>query len=178
MRESKQTPQPMKLTTLEDLFLHKLEDLRSAEMQLLAALPEMAEAANHPRLRAVLHDHLVQTETHLTRLERVFEMLGKKPKDHPCKAMRGLIAEEADIVHEDAESAVHDAALIAASQSIEHYEIAAYGTVCCYAELLSHDYIAELLAKTLEEEKVADEKLTEIANAAINLEAAEPVAER
>lgn len=165
----------MKLTTLEDLFQHKLEDLLSAEKQLLEALPEMADAANDPKLRAVLQDHLVQTETHLTRLERVFEMLGKKPKDHVCKAMQGLIQEETDIVHEDAEPAVHDAALIAAAQSIEHYEIAAYGTVCCYAELLDHDYIAGMLAKTLEEEKVADEKLTEIATEAINLEAAEPI---
>jgi ferritin-like metal-binding protein YciE len=168
----------MKLTTLEDLFLHKLEDLLSAEKQLLTALPEMADAANDPKLRTALQDHLVQTETHLTRIERVFEMLGKKPKDHVCKAMKGLIQEETDIVHEDAEPAVHDAALIAAAQSIEHYEIAAYGTVSCYAELLSHDYVAGLLAKTLDEEKAADEKLTEIATEAINLEAAEPVGEQ
>lgn len=165
----------MKLTTLEDLFQHKLEDLLSAEKQLLEALPEMADAANDPKLRTVLQDHLVQTETHLTRLERAFEMLGKKPREHVCKAMQGLIQEETDIVHEDAEPAVHDAALIAAAQSIEHYEIAAYGAVCCYAELLDHDYIAGMLAKTLEEEKVADEKLTEIATEAINLEAAEPI---
>ena len=105
-------------------------------------------------------------------------MLGKKPKDHTCKAMQGLIQEETDIVHEDAEPAVHDAALISAAQSIEHYEIAAYGSVCCYAELLDHDYIAGLLAKTLEEEKTADEKLTEIATEAINLEAAEPIADK
>lgn len=167
----------MKLTTLEDLFLHKLLDLMSAEKQLMVALPEMAESANDPRLRATIQDHLSQTETHLTRIERAFEMLGKHPREHRCKAMEGLIVEEWDIVHEDAEPAVHDAALIAAAQSIEHYEIAAYGTVCCYAELLGHDYIAELLSKTLEEEKMADEKLTEIAQAAINLEAAEPLAE-
>jgi ferritin-like metal-binding protein YciE len=165
----------MKLTTLEDLFLHKLGDLLSAERQLLDALPEMADAANDPRLRTTLQEHLVQTETHLTRIERAFEMLGKKPNDHVCKAMQGLIQEESDIVHEDAEPAVHDAALISAAQSIEHYEIAAYGTVCCYAGLLDHDYIAELLTKTLDEEKSADEKLTEIAMEAINLEAAEPI---
>ena len=168
----------MKLTTLEDLFLHKLGDLHSAEKQLLEALPEMADAANDPKLRTALQDHLVQTETHLTRLERVFEMLGKTPKEHACKAMQGLIQEETDIVHEDAEPAVHDAALISAAQSIEHYEIAAYGTVCCYAELLDHDYVAGLLAKTLDEEKAADEKLTEIATEAINLEAAEPVGDQ
>ena len=167
----------MKLTTLEDLFLHKLEDLLSTEKQLLKALPEMAEAANDPKLRATLLEHLAETETHQTRLERVFEMLGKKPKEHSCKGMKGLIQEEWDIIHEDAEPAVHDAALIAAAQSIEHYEIAGYGAVCCYAELLDHDYIAGMLAKTLEEEKIADEKLTEIANAAINLEAAEPATE-
>ena len=165
----------MKLTTLEDLFLHKLGDLVSAEKQLLEALPAMADAANDPKLRTALQDHLVQTETHLTRLERAFEMLGKKPKEHVCKAMQGLIEEETDIVHEDAEPAVHDAALISAAQSIEHYEIAAYGAVHCYAELLEHDYVAELLAKTLDEEKAADEKLTEIAMEAINLEAAEPI---
>jgi ferritin-like metal-binding protein YciE len=168
----------MKLTTLEDLFQHKLEDLLSAEKQLLEALPEMADAANDPKLRTALQEHLVETETHLTRLERAFEMLGKTPRSHVCKAMQGLIEEETDIVHEDAEPAVHDAALIAASQSIEHYEIAAYGTVCCYAELLGHDYIAGLLAKTLDEEKAADEKLTEIANEAINLEAAEPIGDQ
>lgn len=167
----------MKLKTLEDLFVHKLEDLLSAEKQLLDALPEMADAANDPKLRTLLQEHLVETETHLTRLERAFEMLGKKPKEHHCKAMHGLIDEELDIIHEDAEPAVHDAALISAAQSIEHYEIAAYGTVCCYAELLDHDYIAGLLAKTLEEEKVADERLTEIAQEAINLEAAEPIGE-
>jgi len=166
----------MKLKTLEDLFLHKLQDLLSAEKQLLAALPEMADAANDPRLRTTLQEHLVETETHVTRLERVFEMLGKHPKEHTCKAMQGLIEEESDLVHEDAEPAVHDAALIEATQSVEHYEIAAYGTVCAWAELLDHDYIAELLAKTLNEEKMADEKLTELARDA-NLEAAEPVTE-
>jgi ferritin-like metal-binding protein YciE len=167
----------MKLTTLEDLFLHKLLDLMSAEKQLLVALPEMAESANNPELRATIREHVAQTQTHLTRIERVFEMLGKHPREHRCKAMEGLIVEEWDIVHEDAEPAVHDAALIAAAQSIEHYEIAAYGTICSYAELLGHDYVSEMLAKTLEEEKTADEKLTEIAQAAINLEAAEPLAE-
>lgn len=167
----------MKLTTLEDLFLHKLEDLLSTEKQLLVALPEMAKAADDAELRQVILDHIAETETHLTRLERVFEMLGKKPRNRECKAMCGLIEEEWDIVHEDAESAVHDAALIAAAQSIEHYEIAGYGSVTCWAGLLGHDYAAELLAKTLEEEKMADEKLTAVANAAINLEAAEPASE-
>jgi ferritin-like metal-binding protein YciE len=123
----------MKLTTLEDLFLHKLADLYSAEKQLLDALPEMADAANSPKLRRILQEHLIETEKHLNRLQWAFETLGKTPNDHVCKAMKGLIEEESDIVHEDAEPAVHDAALIAASQSIEHYEIAAYGTVVCYA---------------------------------------------
>src|SRR4026207_589228 len=100
----------MKLTTLEDLFLHKLLDLMSAEKQLLVALPEMAETANDPRLRATILDHLAQTETHLTRVERVFEMLGKHPREHRCKAMEGLIVEEWDIVHEDAEPASPESA--------------------------------------------------------------------
>jgi ferritin-like metal-binding protein YciE len=116
---------------------------------------------------------LTQTETHVERLEQAFEMLGKPARAETCKAMKGLVEEGADIIEEDAEESVHDAGLICAAQKVEHYEIASYGTVVAWAEKLGHSDLAELLSETLEEEKETDEKLTELAESAINAEASQ-----
>jgi ferritin-like metal-binding protein YciE len=163
----------MKLNTLEDLLLHELRDLYSAEKQLLKALPKMAKAASHEELKAGFEEHLAQTETHVERLEHAFEMLGKPARAETCKAMKGLVEESSDIIDEDAEDAVHDAALICAAQKVEHYEIASYGTVCAWAEKLGLNDLKDLLGETLEEEKETDEKLTELAESAINVEASQ-----
>lgn len=161
----------MKLNNLEDLLLHELKDLYSAENQLVKALPKMAKAASHQELKAAFEEHLEQTEGHVERLDEISEMLGKKLTGHACKAMKGLIEEGADLIAEDAESSVRDAGLIGAAQRVEHYEIAGYGTARCLAEQLGHSEIAELLEQTLEEEKQTDENLSELATSSINADA-------
>ena len=163
----------MKLKTLEDLFHHELKDLYSAETQLVKALPKMAKAATHEELKAGFAEHLEQTKGHVQRLEQIGESLELRLTGHKCKAMEGLVAEGADLISEDAEDAVRDAGLIGAAQRVEHYEIAAYGTARALARCLGHDEAADLLGETLEEEKATDEKLTELAESAINAEAAE-----
>jgi len=163
----------MKLKTLEDLLLHELRDLYSAEKQLLKALPKMAKASSNEELKAGFEEHLSQTETHVERLEQAFELLGKPARAETCKAMKGLVEEGSDIIEEDAEPAVHDAGLICAAQKVEHYEIASYGTVIAWAEKLGQSEVAELLSETLDEEKETDEKLTELAESAINVEASQ-----
>jgi len=163
----------MKLKTLQDLFHHELKDLYSAETQLVKALPKMAKAATHEDLKAAFEEHLDETKGHVERLEEIAESLDIKLAGHTCKAMKGLIEEGSDLIHEDAEDAVRDAALIGAAQRVEHYEIAAYGTARALATCLGNDEAAELLGETLEEEKATDEKLTELAETAINAEAAE-----
>jgi len=161
----------MKLNNLEDLLLHELKDLYSAETQLVKALPKMAKAASHEDLKAAFEEHLEQTEGHVERLNEISEMLGKKLTGHTCKAMKGLIEEGADLISEDADRSVRDAGLIGAAQRVEHYEIAGYGTARCLAEQLGHDEIAELLEQTLEEEKQTDENLSELATSSINVDA-------
>ena len=163
----------MKLKTLENLFHHELKDLYSAETQLLKALPKMAKAATHEELKAGFTEHLEQTKGHVQRLEQIGESLELQLTGHKCKAMEGLVAEGSDLISEDAEDAVRDAGLIGAAQRVEHYEIAAYGTARALARCLGHDEAADLLGETLEEEKATDEKLTELAESAINAEAAE-----
>ena len=163
----------MKLKTLEDLFHHELKDLYSAETQLVKALPKMAKAATHEDLQAGFTEHLEQTKGHVARLEQIGESLELQLTGHTCKAMQGLVEEGSDLISEDAEDAVRDAGLIGAAQRVEHYEIAAYGTARALARCLGHDEAADLLGETLEEEKAADEKLTELAESAINAEAAE-----
>jgi ferritin-like metal-binding protein YciE len=162
----------MKLDSLKKLLVHELKDLYSAEKQLIKALPKMAKAATHDELRQAFEDHLEETEEHAERLEQVFEMLGASARTEKCKAMQGLIEEAQDLMKEDAEPDVMDAALIASAQRVEHYEIAGYGCARTYAELLGEDEAAALLQKTLDEEGATDHKLTEIAESAINLEAA------
>ena len=161
----------MKLQTLEDLFLHELKDLYSAENQLVKALPKMAKAATNPDLKAGFEEHLEQTKLHVERLTQIGKELGQKLSGHTCKAMEGLVEEGADLIDEDAEDSVRDAGLIGAAQRVEHYEIAGYGTARALATQLGHDEFAELLEETLNEEKETDAKLTELAESAVNIEA-------
>jgi len=163
----------MKLNSLTDLLHHELKDLYSAETQLVKALPKMAKAATNADLKAGFEEHLEQTKGHVSRLEEIAEMLDIKLTGHVCKAMKGLIEEGDEMIDEDAEDAVRDAGLIGAAQRVEHYEIAGYGTARCLAETLGHDDVAKLLEETLGEEKDTDEKLTELAESAINAEAAQ-----
>lgn len=161
----------MKMKTLEDLFVHELKDLYSAEKQLIKALPKMAKAATHSELRSAFESHLQETEGHVKRLEDVFEALEISSRGAKCKAMEGLIEEGKQILEEDMEDDVRDAALICAAQRVEHYEIAGYGCARTFARDLGHHEAADILQRTLEEEGAADEKLTEIAVSRINAEA-------
>jgi ferritin-like metal-binding protein YciE len=161
----------VKLDSLEKLYVAELQDLYSAENQILKALPKMAKAASSEELSTAFEKHLEQTREHVARLEQIFDRLGKSPKGKVCKAMQGLIKEGEEMLKEDAEPAVLDAALISAAQRVEHYEIAAYGTVRTYAEELNQAEDAEILQKTLYEEKETDTLLTELAENAINLQA-------
>ena len=162
----------MKLNTLHDLLVHELKDLHNAEQQLIRALPKMASAASSEVLRTALEDHLEETKGHVERLERIFDRLEIKPGRKKCKAMEGLIEEGKEIVAEDAEPMVHDAAIIAAAQRVEHYEIAGYGCAKAFALMLDDQETADLLDETLQEESAADEKLTEVAMSGINQQAA------
>lgn len=152
-----------KLKNLSDLLINELQDLYSAETQLLKALPKMARAASHEELQTGFREHLEQTKEHVARIERVMEILGGSPEGKTCKAMQGLIAEGEEVIQEDAEPAVRDAALIVAAQKVEHYEIAGYGSVRTIAELLAHDEVTEILQQTLDEEGETDKRLTELA---------------
>jgi ferritin-like metal-binding protein YciE len=163
----------MKLDTLESLLVHELKDLLSAEKQLTKALPKMAKAASNEALRTAFQDHLEETKEHVNRLEEAFRLLEKSPRAEHCKAMEGLIEEGADLIEEEGEAQVKDAALIGAAQRVEHYEIAAYGTARTIAQMIGNDEVAKLLEETLEEEKAADEKLTDIAMNEVNTEAEE-----
>jgi ferritin-like metal-binding protein YciE len=159
------------MTSLEDLFVHELKDLYSAEKQLLKALPKMAKAASSPRLRQAFEKHTRQTEQQLERLEQIFEGLSRSPRGSKCVAMEGLIEEGKKVMQEDIEPDVLDAALIASAQKVEHYEIAGYGTVRTYARLLGFGDAEELLQTTLNEEGETDKLLTQLAESEINAEA-------
>jgi ferritin-like metal-binding protein YciE len=163
----------MKMETLQDLYLDELRDIYDAENQLTKALQKMAKTAANEELKAAFEQHLEQTEEHISRLERVFEDLGEKPKGTKCEAMKGLIEEGKRMMEESNDEDVRDAAMIAAAQKVEHYEIATYGTLRTYAEMLGHDDQADLLQETLDEEKDTDENLTELAVTCVNLEAEE-----
>jgi ferritin-like metal-binding protein YciE len=162
----------MEMNSLQDLFVEDLKDLYSAENQLLKALPKMAKAATSPDLKAAFQTHTKETEGHVKRLEQIFEELDESPKGKKCKAMEGLIEEGKELMEEDAEPEVLDAGLIGAAQKVEHYEIAGYGTVRTYAEMLGNDDAARLLQQTLDEEGMTDKKLNKLAMQCINLEAA------
>jgi ferritin-like metal-binding protein YciE len=153
----------MEHQALKELYIDELKDIYNAENQLVKALPKMAKTANSEELRTGFEEHLEQTRGHVQRLEQIFKELGEKPSGKKCKGMEGLVAEGQEIMGEDFEDDVMDAALISAAQRVEHYEIAAYGTVRTYAELLGEDTAAQLLEQTLEEEKETDQKLTDMA---------------
>lgn len=158
----------MQMTTLHDLMVHELKDLYSAERQLVQALPKMAKSASNSDLQVAIETHLEQTREHVARLEQAFEMLGESGKGMKCKGMEGLIEEGKGLLEEDIDPDVLDAGIIAASQRVEHYEIAAYGTVREYARTLGHDEIAALLTATLDEERAADQLLSGLAEGGIN----------
>jgi ferritin-like metal-binding protein YciE len=160
------------LESMDDLLLVEIEDLYDAEQRLTKALPKMAEAASNSKLKSAFKDHLRETELHVARLEKVFNLLGQSATSKACEAMKGLVAEGEEVISADGEDEVRDAALIAAAQRVEHYEIAAYGSARTFAEQLGQPDIAQLLQQTLEEEYMADEKLTKIAESSVNKSAA------
>ena len=162
----------MQNSSLKELYVEELRDIYDAENQLVKALPEMAKASTSEELRSGFEEHLEQTKEHVRRVEQVLNELGEKAKGKKCKGMQGLVAEGKEIIEEDFEDDVRDAALISAAQRLEHYEIAAYGTVRTYAEILGEQNAVSLLEKTLQEEKETDEKLTELSES-INVEAAQ-----
>jgi ferritin-like metal-binding protein YciE len=148
---------------LRELYIEELKDLYNAENQLVKALPKMAKAASSDELRQGFEEHLEQTRGHVQRLEEIFQALGESPKGKKCKGMEGLVEEGSEVMKEDFDGALMDAAIIGAAQRVEHYEIAAYGTVCAFAEQLGETEQNSLLNETLEEEKETDEKLTQLA---------------
>jgi ferritin-like metal-binding protein YciE len=158
--------------SIQDLLVNQIQDLYDAENRLVDALPQMAEAAHSPQLKQAFQSHLEETRGHVGRLEQVFEALGQQPKRETCQAMKGLIAEGEEAIKAKGDPAVKDAALIAAAQRVEHYEMAAYGTARTLANQSAYDRAASVLQETLEEEKAADRKLTEIAESAVNRQAA------
>ncbi|MES2570117.1 MAG: ferritin-like domain-containing protein [Verrucomicrobiota bacterium] len=161
----------MKIKSLRDLYIHELKDLYSAEKQLLKALPKMAKAASNEELVAAFEEHHSQTEQHVERLEQILDALGEPKRVEKCEGMEGILAESNTLITLDMTKEVLDAALIAAAQKVEHYEIAGYGTVRTFAEMIGEDEAAKLLQMTLDEEIETDEKLTELAEDTINAEA-------
>ena len=162
----------MKITTLRDLWIDELKDIVNAENQILKALPKMVKAAVSDDLKTAFAEHLEQTRGHVQRLEEIFTMIDANGRGKKCKGMEGVIAEGKEMLEMDLPEPVGDAALIAAAQRVEHYEIAAYGTARAYAEILGESDAASLLEQTLEEEKETDERLTSIAES-VNPQAAE-----
>jgi len=159
--------------SLRDLFLEQLQDMYSAESQIIKALPKMAKAANNPQLKQGFEQHLKQTEQHYGRVEKVFAAIGEKAKSKTCEAMEGLIEEAGDWIGESAEPNVMDAGLIAHAQKVEHYEIASYGCLITWAQQLDFsDDAVSLLKQNMSEEKETDEKLTRLAEDVINARAA------
>jgi ferritin-like metal-binding protein YciE len=161
----------MRLDTLENLYISELRDLHSAETQLLKALPKMAKGASSPELKDAFEQHLEQTKGHVERLEQLFQQLDESPKGKTCQAMKGLIEEGSEILKEEGEDSVLDAGMIVAAQKVEHYEIASYGSVRTFANLLGQDEAARLLQSTLDEESETNEILNRLAETVVNPEA-------
>jgi ferritin-like metal-binding protein YciE len=159
--------------TLHDAFLDELRDVYDAEKQLTKALPKMAKAATSPVLRDAFETHLEETRGHIERIEQVMEGLGEKARGKHCEGMAGILEEGKSVMGEDFDDATIDACLIASAQRVEHYEMAAYGTLVAWAEAMGHNEAVPLLQETLDEEKATDEKLTSLAEAGINQEAAD-----
>jgi ferritin-like metal-binding protein YciE len=168
---NKNKEKTMQENALKELYIKELRDTYDAEKQITKALPKMAKAATSSRLREAFQHHLEQTKNHITRLEQIFEELDESPKGETCDGMEGLIEEGSNIIEENLEGEVKDAGLIAAAQRVEHYEMAAYGTVRTYANILGDKKAALLLQETLEEEKQTDQNLTTLAES-INVKAA------
>lgn len=162
----------MKITTLDELIHHELQDIYSAETQLMEALPNMAKAAQSNDLRTAFEKHLDQTRTHVQRIEQICTDLKVSPQGEKCKGMEGLIQEGKEVMESDMESEPKQAALIGAAQRVEHYEIAAYGTARAHARQLGYLKAVELLSQTLDEEKETDQKLTQLAENRVNVKAA------
>jgi ferritin-like metal-binding protein YciE len=160
----------MKLENLQQLFLKELRDLYDAENQITEALPKLIDAAHHTELKSALREHLQVTKQQITRLEQIFHRLNQKPTGETCKGMKGVLKEGDEIVSAGGDPSTVDAGIISSAQRVEHYEMAGYGTVRNYAQLLGQDEMARLLQQTLDEEEQADEALTEIANS-VNVEA-------
>jgi ferritin-like metal-binding protein YciE len=154
--------------SLQELFEHELKDLYDAEHRLTEALPKLADKANNPSLKMAFENHLRETKKHVERLQAIFDHIGVEADREKCNAMVGLIKEGDAVLDAEGDANVLDAALIAAAQRAEHYEMAAYGSARAFARQLGNEYAAELLERTLDEEKAADQKLTEIAEAAVN----------
>ncbi len=158
----------MALDTMQELLCEELQDIYNAEQQLVKALPRLAAAVTTPSLRDALQDHLAETEGHVRRLEQVFEALGQKAAGKKCKGMEGLLEEAAEMAEQKGSELVRDAGIISAAQRVEHYEIAAYGCAITHARVLGLEDVADLLEQTLAEEKLADEKLSTIADQEVN----------
>src|SRR3954471_9773959 len=160
-----------KLDSFESLFEEQLQDLYDAEQRLTKALPKMAQASNNSSLKSAFQEHLRQTQNHVSRLEQVFKMLGKSAQSKTCEAMKGLVEEGDEMVSAKGDPNVKDAALIAAAQRVEHYEIAGYGTARTFARRLGKQEAVRLLQETLDEEGATDKKLTQLAEPTINVQA-------
>jgi ferritin-like metal-binding protein YciE len=160
------------IKTMDDLFLHTLQDIYYAENKIVKSLPEMIDNATDAQLKQGLQAHLGETEGHVKRLEQVFQLMGKKPKSVDCPAIDGIIDEAEEVTGEVEDKDVLDAAIIAAGQAVEHYEITRYGSLIAWAKRLGRNDAAKLLEQTLNEEKAADRKLTTIAESKVNLRAA------
>ncbi|MDR6787834.1 ferritin-like metal-binding protein YciE [Sphingomonas sp. BE138] len=159
------------IETLDDLFLHQLQDIYYAENQITKALPKMIEKATAVELKQGFETHLRETEGQIARLEQAFEALGQKPKAVTCPAIDGIIKEANEVAGEVADKSVLDAALIASAQAVEHYEITRYGTLIAWAKQLGHTQVVSLLQATLDEEKATDDKLTTMAESTTNRKA-------
>jgi ferritin-like metal-binding protein YciE len=162
----------MPLDTLQSLFENELKDIYNAEKQLVDALPRIAKAASSPELADAISSHLEETKGHVQRIEQIMGSLDMPARGKKCKGMEGLLAEGKEILEEDGEDSVKDAGIISAAQRVEHYEMAAYGCLRSYAEILGHTEAARLLDQTLQEEEAADEKLSQLAEGGINRAAA------
>jgi ferritin-like metal-binding protein YciE len=161
----------MELQSLQDLYIHELKDLYSAEKQIIKALPKMAKAADNDELAAGFKEHLEQTKEHAARLEKILSSHQESTRGPKCKGMEGLLAEGSEMIEEEADPEVRDAGLISAAQRVEHYEMAGYGCARTYAELLGDKEGAEILQQTLSEEEETDLKLTKLATSTINIAA-------
>ncbi|HSU59323.1 MAG TPA: ferritin-like domain-containing protein [Bryobacteraceae bacterium] len=160
------------LNSFKDLFINQIEDLYDAENRLTKALPKMADAASSSQLKQAIQHHLTETQGHVSRLETIFRELNLEPKRETCEAMKGLVAEGEEMIKAKGDPDVKDAALIAAAQRVEHYEISGYGTARAFAKRLGMTQAANLLQQTLSEEEAADRKLNQIAESSVNVQAA------